>query len=158
MTVKKVKIYSLYDRPSVAGLFFDSDEALSLTQQHFKDEADINFIMKRYEKTGTLVDPLVVPSRMPKFGDFSDVASFHQAQTLLSESYALFDELPASIRKRFSNDPAEFLAFMNDANNYEEALKLGLVVENAVDDVSGGDSNESSDVDILVDQETKKPS
>jgi phage internal scaffolding protein len=38
-----------------------------------------------------------------------------------------FDQLPALIRDRFHNDPQEMLAFLNDPNNYDEAIKLGLV-------------------------------
>lgn len=33
------------------------------------------------------------------------------------------------MRKRFANDPAEFLAFINDPENSQEAIKLGLAIE-----------------------------
>ena len=46
-----VKVYSLYgEQPQKVGMRFEQP---SMTQQHFKDECDVNRIMQRYEETGT---------------------------------------------------------------------------------------------------------
>jgi len=37
-----------------------------------------------------------------------------------------FDALPARIRERFRNDPAQFLHFMSEDSNLPEMIKLGL--------------------------------
>jgi len=38
----------------------------------------------------------------------------------------MFNDLPSSIRSRFGNDPAAFLDFVQDENNADEMVKLGL--------------------------------
>ena len=96
----------------------------SLTQQHFKDECDINNIMRRYRETGLFPDPL---SAKPLFGDFSSCFDFMEAQNTVARANEAFAALPSEIRKRFANDPAQLLAFMEDERNMDEAVKLGLV-------------------------------
>lgn len=99
----------------------------SLTQQHFKDECDINHIMRRYRETGFLTDPLAQPTAKPMFGDFSTAFDFHEAQNTIARANEAFAALPSSVRKRFANDPGAFLAFMEDERNIDEAVRLGLV-------------------------------
>jgi hypothetical protein len=38
----------------------------------------------------------------------------------------LFEDLPAEVRFRFDNKPAELLKFMSDPANADEAIDLGL--------------------------------
>lgn len=96
----------------------------SLTEQHFKDECDINFIVNRFQETGVMPEG----NRQPLFGDF---ASFPQD---LSSSMALYDEaqerfmsLDAKVRKEFDNDPLKLLAFVSDEKNRTRAEELGLI-------------------------------
>lgn len=102
----------------------------SMTQQHFRDEADINTIMSRYERTGMLVDPMQMRQVKPLFDDFSNIPDYQEAQNAIIEAEMLFDNLPSSIRKRFGNDPSQLLDFMSDPDNYDEAVKLGIVAKN----------------------------
>lgn len=97
------------------------------TQQHFKNEANINSIMRRYKTTGTLVDPLAPRRGNPMYGDFSQVSDFQSAQNALIEAENAFMSLPSEIRRRFQNNPAEFLKFLENPENREEAIKLGLI-------------------------------
>lgn len=99
----------------------------SLAQQHFKEECDINHIMKRYRETGMLVDPLQKATAKPQFGDFSTSFDFMEAQNIVARARESFDAMPSNIRERFGNNPAAMLAFMENEENYEEAVKLGLV-------------------------------
>ena len=64
----------------------------SRTQQHFKDECDIDRILTKYSQTGFLVDPLA-PRREPLFGDFSESMSFMEAQTRIARVREAFDSL-----------------------------------------------------------------
>ena len=100
----------------------------SRTQQHFKDECDIDRILKKYSQTGFLVDPLA-PRRKPLFGDFSESVSFMEAQNRIARVREAFDSLPSQIRDRFANDPYRLLAWLEDPANAEEAVKLGLLPE-----------------------------
>lgn len=99
----------------------------SLTQQHFRDECDINHIMARYRETGFLVDPMQKATAKPQFGDFSTVSDFMQAQNIIAHARENFDALPSNLRERFANNPAQMLSFLENESNYEEAVKLGLV-------------------------------
>lgn len=98
----------------------------SLTKQADAAAADINTILKRYEKTGTLPDMI---KSDPMWGDFSDVPSFQEAFALVAKSEEQFAALDAPVRKRFDNDPAKFLAFATDPANSAEMVALGLAVE-----------------------------
>lgn len=95
----------------------------SLTKQYFKEECDINNILKKFNATGQLPDMI---KQNPVYGDFSDVASFQEALSIVNHAYEQFEALPSTLRDRFANDPEKFLAFCEDGNNLEELVKLGL--------------------------------
>lgn len=103
----------------------------SATLQSFKDDADINCIIARYENTGVLVDPAVPVSRTPEFGDFSDMPDYQTAQNVLVSANNAFYALPSNIRERFGNDPAVYFQFVQSlekgSDDYDEAVRLGIV-------------------------------
>lgn len=95
----------------------------SRTVQADARDTDMNFIMERYLKTGVLPQ-----SRVEAFyGDASALPDFQTAQHILIEAREAFEALPAKVRDRFHNSPEEFLAFMGDTDNRDEAIKLGLI-------------------------------
>lgn len=134
------KFRTAYDRDSVEGITFNDP---SMAQQHFKDECDVNNILRKYESTGLVTH---VANGTPSYGDFSSVLEFQQAQNILIEAQDAFEALPASLRKRFDNDPAVMLEFIENPDNREEAEKLGLVAKKAVDLGEASNGNFSSDV------------
>ena len=95
---------------------------LSLTKQSFKDECDVNNILKNYNKTG------VMPENFDP-GEFRDVTGidYQESMQMVASASSMFNELPSALRKRFKNDPAELLSFTSDDKNIEEAHKLGLL-------------------------------
>lgn len=100
----------------------------SMTQQHFKDECDINVIIARHDTTGLWCKPGdLAKVRQPIFDDFSVLPDFMDAQNFLNEAGDLFNALPSGIRRRFDNNPAELLEFLADPANASEAVALGLV-------------------------------
>lgn len=98
------------------------DESPSLTQQSFKDECDINTIVRRFGLSGAMPEPLA-----PQYGDFSDAVDFHSAMNAVRSASEGFMTLPADMRKRFDNDPANLIRFLQDDANRPEAIALGLV-------------------------------
>lgn len=126
------KFRTAYDRDSVEGITFTEP---TLTQQHFKDECDVNNILRKYEATGLVTH---VANGTPSYGDFSSVLEFQQAQNILIEAQDAFDALPASLRKRFDNDPAVMLEFIENPDNREEAEKLGLL-NKSIDSIGDSD-------------------
>jgi len=95
----------------------------SLAQQQFRDECDINSIVRRFGLTGQVPAPLNVPT----YGDFSQVVDFHTAMTLIRQSSEQFAALPAQLRERFGNDPGQLLEFLGDVRNRDEAVRIGLI-------------------------------
>lgn len=106
----------------------------SMTQQQFRDEADINYIISMYDSTG------VMPTyhgdgqpAQPMFGDFAELPD--NAQDVYNQMLAAkadFDNLPLDVRKRFDYDPAAFLAFVDDPNNLDELVAMGLATKTAI--------------------------
>jgi len=91
------------------------------TKQSFKDETDIEKIMARADRAGTI-------SHLQKFegvyADFSDFDFFEQTN-LLTKGREIFDELPAELRSEFQQSPAKFFAYVNDpANKADLKTKL----------------------------------
>lgn len=95
----------------------------SRTKQSFKKQCDINVIMKKYEKTGLITHT----KQHGHYGDFTNVTDYHAALNAVHEANEGFMTLPASLRKRFGNDPAKLIEFLNDSKNLDEAIELGLV-------------------------------
>lgn len=105
----------------------------SLTKQSMKKDCDINVIMGRYLKSGQ-VDHLA--KHGGHYGDFP-AQTFHEAMNTVRKAEEMFADLDSAIRKRFHNDPAEFLEFVQARNedggatNFTEMVKLGLAVPQA---------------------------
>ena len=98
-------------------------EDATLTQQHFKDECDINNILRQFNVTGLLPEaPL-----SPRYGDFTGISDYHSALNQVIAAEDEFMALPAQIRSRFDNDPAKLIDFLDNQENKDEAIKLGLV-------------------------------
>lgn len=94
----------------------------TLTQQHSKDEVDINKIMARYIKTGVI-------DHVAKYqGQYTDnnETDYHTSQNILIKADAMFAELPATVRKNFDNDPASFLQFVSNEENHSKLQEMGL--------------------------------
>lgn len=101
------------------------NEDPTLTQQQFKDEADINNIMRKYGN-----DPVAFNALTRKGGvyaDFSKITDYHGMLQEVAEAQDAFASLPAQLRSRFENDPGKLLGFLQDPKNYDEGVELGLL-------------------------------
>lgn len=94
------------------------------TQQHFRDECDVNQIMKKYRRTGDLTH---LNRSEGRYGDFSNATTYQEALSAISDAQNDFDLLPADVRREMDNDPAKLLAFMEDPINHDRAVELGLI-------------------------------
>lgn len=95
----------------------------SKTEQYHKESCDINTILKKYVKSGQAP---TLNQRVAQYGDNYNAPNFQKAMDTIVNGQNAFQELPGSLRKRFMNDPKEFLAFMQNKENLEESYKLGL--------------------------------
>ena len=106
----------------------------SQTQQALVRETDINAIMRRAYKTGQM--PVPQHDLKAQYGDFTQVADYQTAQNQIILANQAFEKLPAHIRKRFDNNPAELLDFLANPDNAAEALQLGIVERPPSDDMA----------------------
>ena len=129
MTIKKpfVRTPYNYDVDKASLDHATHFEGESLTQQHMRDDCDINNIVSRFGVGG----PVVVPARMPTYGDFEGVSDYKSALDAIIAVDDVFMGLPPHIRERFQNDPAQLVDFCSDVSNRSEAMELGLIPPSA---------------------------
>lgn len=127
----------------------------SMTQQQFKDEADINYIVSMYDSSG------VMPTfhgdgqpAQPVFGDFASLPDNAQEMyNRMIEAKNNFDNLPLEVRKRFNYDPAAFLDFVDNPENLDELVAMGLAVKTtaALPNLDDNSENPNNNTDNKVD-------
>lgn len=143
---------SQYDerKPFASDISFEGDKGV--TKQADAKDCDINAIFKRFERTGQLPDLIV---RDGRYGDFTAVPDYQEACNIVNLAKEQFDALDVSIRNKFENDPAKFLAFATDEKNVDELEKMGLLkpevvaaraaARKAADDKAIADANAQAD-------------
>lgn len=98
----------------------------SLTNQHFTADADINNIVFRYGITDGA--PLPEQGIDPTFiADFTEAPDLREVLDRARAANETFQALPANIRTKFKNDPARLWDFINDEDNEEACIKMGLL-------------------------------
>ena len=112
--------FSVRDRRRVAMEF---DPKKGLTEQHHKDRVNIHTIMRKYEKTGILEH---VSQYKGEYMNLAGRPEFHEAMNIIAEAQQMFETVPAEIRKKFGNDPAEYVEFMQNPENRDKIEALGL--------------------------------
>lgn len=120
----------------------------SLTQKQFRDDTDINKIMAKYQKGEAITH---LQRRQGRYGDFSQIRDYRASLDHIIETQKAFMALPSGVRKRFQNDPQELINFVNDKNNYNEAVELGLIEKK----ISTSDTSNASNAIEKV-EEAKK--
>lgn len=124
--VEFVRGYLNYDVDAASeAVVVDCSVEPSKTQQQFAEDADINTIVRRFGLTGQLPETLY----MPQSGDFVDAKSFEESMALLVKAREEFMTLPGDVRYRFANDPGRLIEFLDNPENRDEALKLGLIAK-----------------------------
>ncbi len=83
------------------------------TKQSFKNSTDINKILKRAQKTGTLSH---LAKHQGVYGDFAQF-DFSEAQNTIARANSVFEDLPSEIRSEFDQSPRKFFEYVNDPDN-----------------------------------------
>jgi phage internal scaffolding protein len=92
------------------------------TKQAMKAECDINNIIKRFKKSGTLPKNMLQGT----YADVSEIGDYHESLNKVIQAETTFMKLPVEIRKRFAHDPGEFIKYAQDPKNVNEMISLGL--------------------------------
>lgn len=94
------------------------------TQQQFKDQCDVNQIIAKY-KRGL---PITHLARVQgTYADVSAIGDYHESMNKVLKAQDAFLTIPAELRNKLGNDPAQLIAFLNNPNNRDEAIKYGLL-------------------------------
>lgn len=94
-------------------------------QQQFKDDSNINNIVKRFLGTGEL--PQLIRPVYPE--DYvEEVTDYQSAMNIIRRADEAFMKMPSGIRSRFQNNPQVFTEFFAHEANREEAEKMGLLL------------------------------
>lgn len=120
----KIKFLTKYDHADVVS----PHGGKSLTDQQYRDECDINHILKQFGATGQ------VPNLRTEgvSGDFSDIGDFQSCLDKVNKAKDEFLALPSYIRQRFGNDPKAYVEFCLNPANVDECIRLGLREKPAV--------------------------
>lgn len=98
----------------------------TMTKQAHRDECDINNILKQYRATG-VIRHISAKAQQGQYMDLPDPMEFQDALHIVMQSEDAFASLPSTVRSRFHNDPGEFLQFISNPANRDEAQRLGLL-------------------------------
>jgi hypothetical protein len=112
-----MKPLNIYQRNTAYSMPYDY-EAHTMTSQEYRDEVNINTIVKRYtlktfeekwsqESYEKFIDTTILPQ------------DFASAQQVMLDAQNMFDDLPSTVRARFNHNPAQLYKHLHD----EKALK-----------------------------------
>lgn len=93
----------------------------SRTKEAFKDSCDINKIVKRAQREGSLAHALKYPA--PVYAEFQDV-DLLSAYEQIGRAQAIFDDLPSEVKNEFGHDAFKFAAYASDPANVDRLTKL----------------------------------
>lgn len=98
----------------------------SRTKQEFKDQCDINNIIKSFKLTGQ-INHVAANAAKGRYENLPDEVDFQTSLNTIRTASMAFESLPSKLRDRFGNDPTAFLEFISDPENLDEATRLGLI-------------------------------
>lgn len=111
-----------------------SPESTSKAVQDKKDQTNINTIVKKSKlPDGNInINALAGIAKNPgRFGDFTNAKDFQEVSNRVIRMNDAFMTLDPQVRLKFNNDPAQLVAFLDNAKKdpktKEEAVNLGLL-------------------------------
>jgi len=118
--------YDEHKRYTTDWLDENGEREPGMTEQHHKTDCDIASILKKYDSTGIITH---TNNAIANYGDFSDIKDYKESLNKIMQAQDSFMELPSQIRKKFGNDPGNYLEFVTNPDNKEEMIKLGLAIQ-----------------------------
>lgn len=118
------KFFTPFERKRVSMSFSQP----SLTEQSYKDECDIDFIISNFVKTG--IDPN--EGKKMSFVDCTQVKDFQDAQNIVAETKSMFHSLPAVVRDEFGT-VENYLEYVSNPQNLKDCYERELIDPSSVD-------------------------
>ena len=114
------------------------------TKQDQKNQTDINLLVAKYQKRGEDIPQ----STRNTFADVSTIQDLQGNLNLLAEAEEAWYTLPSKTRNKFNNNRVDLIDFINNPNNYNEAVELGLIdkkVETPAEPAPLGDGGQATE-------------
>ncbi|QCS36579.1 minor capsid protein [Capybara microvirus Cap3_SP_469] len=93
--------------------------------QSFKDECDVESIIKKYNMIG---DPSILNVRDTYYGDFTNMPrTLAEVHKMSIEASEYFNSLPLEVRREFNFNEGEFYAQIGSDKYYDVFKKAGLL-------------------------------
>lgn len=93
------------------------------TKQDYKEECDINSIMRRYEATGVISH---VSELQPFYADVSAYGDLQEAYAIMDKAEQAFMALPSALREELGHDPRNLVGYINNPANREKCIEFGI--------------------------------
>lgn len=94
----------------------------SLTDESFKQECDIDFIISNFVQRG--IEP---PEHQVQYGKQFTSADFEKSLATITECKSAFECLPAIEKEKFNNSVTNFLDFVSNPANLKVSYEKGYI-------------------------------
>lgn len=121
-----MKFRTIYDEERPAPSLKCEDETLCL--QYQVTETSIERLVKLANQNPAYLNSFYsgLEDREPQYGECPSPLDYQDALEIIARGEEAFYDLPPEVRVKFSN-PVEFLTWLEDPANYDEANELGLL-------------------------------
>lgn len=110
-------------RPNGSIRVFTRNNEPSMVDESYADEADANYIMDKFNKTGQISH---LSKKQGVYADVSEMGDLLESSIQIDIAKKAFYDLPSELRKKLNNDPFNLPHWLNDPKNDDEAILYGL--------------------------------
>jgi len=114
----------------------------SRTQKQHKDQVNVNNIMKKFKKTGSITH--LRNAKEGVYADLTQITDYAESLMQIKKADEAFLSIPSEIRNKFQNNPANLISYLKDPKNTEEAIKHGLLVKRENDEQKPNPNDENA--------------
>ncbi len=122
------------------------------TKQSQKDECDINKLLERYAREGTMSH---LEKYQAVYGDYGNY-DFEGHTTKLAEMSSIFEELPAEVKKEFNQSPKQFFTYVTNPENAEKLPQLLPKIANQGDYFAAVSQRKGTEPEAPQEQKAQK--
>lgn len=114
----------------------------SRTQKQFQKDCNVNNIMAKFKKTGTITH--VRNAQNGVYMDLTNIPDYATALMQIKHAQESFLQIPAHIRAKFNNDPSLLISYLKNPENHPEAIKHGLLIQKPKRDEQTPNTNDAT--------------
>lgn len=108
-------------------LYQSKSDKPSLTDESYKQECDIDFIISNFVQRG--IEP---PQHQIDYGKQYTSDDFANAMQTVAECKTAYECLPATEKEKFNNSVTNYLDFISDPKNLKESYEKGYINPDSV--------------------------